>query len=249
VTSAADPGLAPTPHANALGPYVGAPPDAHPIRRFARDRRLDRLFRELYAGHGAQQWWPAATPFEVMVGAVLVQNAAWTSAERALAGLRRAGALAPRPLLELPRARLERLLTPAGTFRVKAARLAALCRWYEERGGLARPFAPDLERCRAELTAVHGIGDETADVILCYCLGRPAAIADAYARRILARHGFAAAALPYRGLRAWLEERLLAAPAVHQEFHALCVRAGREHCRRSPRCASCPATAPVPLPR
>src|SRR5262245_17799238 len=95
-----DPGLSPTQRTSARGPYVGAPPQAHPIRRFARDAALDRLLRELYAGFGRQQWWPARTPFEVIVGAILTQNTAWRNVELALANLRAQERLTPQRLLD-----------------------------------------------------------------------------------------------------------------------------------------------------
>ena len=70
---------------------------------------------------------------------------------------------------------------------------------------------------------------------------------DVYTRRVLARHGLLDGELPYEAIRAWLEERLLASQAVHEEFHALCVRVGYQHCKPSPRCASCVASAPPGL--
>jgi len=91
-----------------------------------RDRvkaRLLRLYRALLAEHGRQRWWPARTPFEVAVGAILVQHTAWASAARAVAALRAARRLTPERLAATDLATLGALVRPAGTWRLKAGRL------------------------------------------------------------------------------------------------------------------------------
>jgi endonuclease-3 related protein len=224
---------------------------------------LDALLLELSAGFGRRHWWPAATPFEVAVGAVLTQNTAWRNVELALANLRAAGALEPVALLALPPsegqadgatgapASLEGLIRPSGFFRTKAAKLRALTSWWlaQPGGGEAALAERPLERLRPELLAVHGVGPETADSILCYAGGRPVAVVDAYARRVLGRHGLVpgAAAAPYEALRAWLEARLAPDQLVREEFHALVVAAGYDNCKPTPNCGSCPASTPAML--
>jgi endonuclease-3 related protein len=243
---AGDPGLEPTQHASARGPYVGTPA-ARPIRRFARPPRLDRLLRELYAGFGPQRWWPARTPFEVIVGAVLTQNTSWRNVERALASLAAATALTPARLLDLPEPALAAAIRSSGYFNAKARTLREVSRWYLEVGGLATLRTALLPSLRAGLLGVRGVGPETADSILCYAAGRRVAVIDAYTRRLLARHGFTSLDAPYEFLRGYLEEHLVDAQVVYEEFHALAVRVGYEHCKPTPRCASCPATTPVDL--
>lgn len=241
-----DLGLKPTHLRSARGPYVGRA--RRPLRRFARDPALERLLRELARGFGPQRWWPAETPFEVMVGAILTQNTAWTNVERALANLAGRLRLTPATLLATPEEALAELVRPSGYFRMKARKLRALSEWYLEAGGLRalaeRPFA----ELRAELLAVWGVGPETADSILCYAAGRRVAVVDVYTRRLLGRHGLCEAEAPYEDVRAWLEERLVGSQAVYEEFHALCVRAGNAFCKPSPRCAQCVATAPPERP-
>jgi endonuclease-3 related protein len=239
---ACDPGLARTAHGSAGNPYVGRC-HASP-RRFARDRDLDRLLRELARGFGPQRWWPAETPFEVLVGAVLTQNTSWTNVERALASLKARTALTPARLLALGAEELAERIRPSGTYRGKARKLRALCAWYLAAGGLRALASAPLATVRAELLAVHGVGPETADSILCYAAGRRVAVVDAYTRRLLSRHGFVDAGLPYEALRAWIEARLVDSQAVYEEFHALCVRAGHDHCKPTPRCGDCAATTP-----
>ena len=240
-----DPGLARTPCVSPRGLYVGR---CHATpRRFAHDARLERLLQELARGFGPQRWWPAETPFEVMVGAILTQNTAWTNVERALASLKARTPLTPARLLALPEEELAERVRSSGYFRAKARKLRALSAWYLAVGGLRTLAAAPLERVRAELLGVWGVGPETADSILCYAAGRRVAVVDVYTRRVLARHGLVEAELDYEELRAWIEARLVRSQAVFEEFHALCVRVGYGHCKPTPRCASCVATAPPGL--
>jgi endonuclease-3 related protein len=210
----------------------------------AREPALDRLLLELHAGFGWQCWWPARTPFEVIVGAVLTQNTAWRNVELALARLAAADALTPARILALEEPVLAELVRPSGYYNSKARKLRAVTRWYIDVGGLAALKRRRLEPLRTELLGVHGVGPETADSILCYAAGRRTAIVDAYTRRILARHDLGPAEAPYEELRAWLGERLVASQFVFEEFHALCVRAGYDNCKTSAVCATCPATTP-----
>ncbi|HED65069.1 MAG TPA: endonuclease [Planctomycetes bacterium] len=189
-------------------------------------------------------WWPARTPFEVILGAILTQNTAWRNVERALDGLRARAALTPGELIAMEREELEEAIRSSGYFRAKAAKLVAVSEWYLEVGGLRALREAPLGEIREELLAVHGIGPETADSILCYAAGRRTAVVDAYTRRILSRHGFLDAKAPYEEVRSFLEERLVRSQRVFEEFHALCVRAGAGHCKPTPRCEECPATTP-----
>ena len=201
------------------------------------------LFDRRAAAYGPQGWWPARDPFEMMAGALLTQRTAWRNAEQAIAALRRAGALSPEALAPLPTPALEMLVRPAGTFRVKAARLRALARWYIGAGGcdsLKRRPTPEL---RAELLSLPGIGPESADDILVYVFARPVFVVDAYARRILSRYGWAEGDEPYERLSATVARALGRDAAVLGEFHALLVEHGKRHCRSSPRCMGCPLAA------
>jgi endonuclease III related protein len=204
--------------------------------------RLLRLYRALLARHGPQGWWPARTPFEVAVGAILVQHTAWAGAARAIAALRAAGRLTPARLAALDAVTLGALVRPAGTWRLKARRLLDFTRWLLERfGGDFRGLrrAP-LGPLRRELLGVPGLGPETADAILLYAAGRPVFVADAYARRVLARHRFVPAGIGYEDARAFVEGHLPSDPALFNEFHALLVAVGKSYCRTAPHCEACP---------
>lgn len=176
------------------------------------------------------------------MGAILTQNAAWRNAERAIGRLRAAGALTLPAVLALPPARLASLLRPSGTFRVKARRLRGFARHVARRHGgrLGRLLALPLPALRTELGGIPGIGPETADAIALYAAGRPIFVVDAYTRRILARHRLTPRDADYADVQALLMSHLPHDPGLFNEFHALLVRVGKEHCRTRPRCEGCP---------
>ena len=197
---------------------------------------LDRLA----AAYGPQRWWPASEPFEVMAGALLTQRTSWENAASALARLRSANSISPETLARLPIPELQALIRPAGTFRVKAARLQALARWYVQSGAvetLARLPTPEL---RARLLELAGIGPETADDILVYVFERPRFVVDAYARRILVRYGWARGDEPYDAIARQVVREVGPDAAMLGEFHALLVEHGKRYCRPTPRCTRCP---------
>ena len=199
--------------------------------------RLLRLYVALARRFGPQRWWPARTPYEVAVGAILTQHTAWTSAARAVAALRARRLLRPEPVAALPEAELAEVIRAAGTYRLKARRLQVFTRWLLERfrgrfDGLRR--AP-LLALRREMLTIVGLGPETVDAILLYAAGRPVFVADAYARRLLARHGFVPERAGYEDARGFLEAHLPSDPALFNEFHALMGAAGTEQAPRAQR--------------
>ncbi len=202
-------------------------------------RAVTACYRRLLAHWGPQHWWPGETPFEVMVGAVLTQNTAWSNVERAIANLRAADALDPAAIAAMDRKRLGVLLRPAGYFNVKARRLQAFCRWYLGRGGFDALAREPTDTLRRELLAVHGVGPETADDVLLYAFERPVFVVDAYTRRLFSRLGWVPADIGYEPLRHAVERALGPDVAVFNEFHALIVRHGKTTCRPRPLCAGC----------
>jgi len=204
---------------------------------------LQRYYQVLYSAMGPQHWWPGRTPFEVIVGAILTQNTAWTNVERAIANLRRAKLLTPAALEGVPRPRLERLIRSSGYFRQKARKLKEFVRFLrrEYGGSLARMFRTPTAQLRERLLAVHGIGRETADSILLYAGGHSVFVVDAYTKRILARHGLAHEKASYEEVRGLFESSLPADTALYNEFHGLIVNVGKNWCRtHEPRCEKCP---------
>ena len=205
---------------------------------------LQAMYERLLACFGRRGWWPAETPFEVMVGAVLTQNTNWKNVEKAIANLKREGVLAPRPLLEMPFDRLTELIRPAGYFRVKARRLTNLLRWLDREfdSDLDAMFAVPLDDLRERLLSVNGVGPETCDSILLYAGNLPTFVVDAYTCRVVVRHELL---LPdevtYDEVKTLFEEHLERDTALFNEYHALLVNVGKDFCRPKPRCrAGCP---------
>ena len=201
-----------------------------------------RIYDALFAHFGPQHWWPARTPFEVAVGAILTQNTNWGNVERAIANLRKARCLSARGLYRIDEARLAELLRPSGYFRVKARRLKAFVETLVERhgGSLKRLFALGLDDARRELLSVNGIGPETADSILLYAGGLVTFVVDAYTKRVMTRHRVAPADASYDDLKRLFEESLPPDTALFNEYHALLVMTGKHYCKPRPLCADCP---------
>ena len=200
------------------------------------------VYRRLFDTWGPQAWWPAETRLEMILGAILTQNTAWRNVEMALDRLREAGALDVDRLHQADPEELEDWIRPAGTFRVKARRVRAFVDLLmdEYAGELDSLLSEPTDRLRVRLLSVSGIGPETADCILLYAAGRPQVVVDAYLRRLLRRHGWLPASDSYDKVAAWLGERLPSDPTLLNEFHALIVRLGKEHCRAKPACGDCP---------
>ncbi len=199
------------------------------------------VLHTLLTAYGPQHWWPARTRFEVMIGAVLTQNTAWTNVEQAMAQLRAAVPLTASDLLALPPDRLEQLIRPSGYFRLKTRRLRSLCQWFVAAGEFSALDRLPTTELRPKLLAVHGVGHETADSILLYAFERPVMVVDAYTRRIFSRLGEVSPRIAYEPLREWLEAQLGEERRVarYNELHALLVRHAVVSCRARPRCESC----------
>ena len=181
----------------------------------------------------------------------MTQHTAWTSAARAVAALRARRLLRPERLAALSEGELAEVIRTAGTYRLKARRLQTFTRWLLERFGgrfVGMRRAP-LLALRREMLAIAGLGPETVDAILLYAAGRPVFVADAYARRLLAIHGFLPDGAGYEDARAFLEAHLPSDPVLFNEFHALLVAAGKEHSRRAePRSVRPRRGSPPPAP-
>jgi len=210
---------------------------------------LLRYYETISGALGPMHWWPAQTPFEVIVGAILTQSTSWTNVERAIANLRAARLLTPSAILRAPMPRLATLVRPSGYFRQKARKLKAFVQFLqaEYRGSLKRMFSTPTLELREKLLSVHGIGPETADSILLYAGNHPIFVVDAYTHRIFGRHGITGGKPHYENVRAMIEASLPRRPELFNEFHALLVNTGKNWCRKSaPRCQECPLRSLLP---
>jgi endonuclease-3 related protein len=174
------------------------------------DVQIRTFYRTLLAAWGPQHWWPAHTPFEVIVGSFLTQNTAWTNVERALANLRAANLLSLEAIRQVPLPELERLIRPSGYFRQKAQRLKAFVAFLDGRyaSSLDYLFTQPTNLLREQLLGLNGIGPETADSILLYAGNHPVFVVDAYTRRILDRHEILPQKTRYEEIRQVFERSL-----------------------------------------
>jgi endonuclease-3 related protein len=207
--------------------------------------RIIETYSILFRHFGPQHWWPADTPFEITIGAILTQNTNWGNVERAIANLKTARVLSPRKLYALPEKKLAGLIRSSGYYNVKAKRLRAflsvLCEKYG--GSLKRLFRLPPAQLREELLSINGIGEETADSIMLYAAEKPTFVVDTYTRRILSRHGICSPKASYAEMKEIFESQLEPDEKIFNEYHALLVRLGKELCRpRNPLCVECPLT-------
>lgn len=207
-----------------------------------RRELIHALFHRLLHEFGPQHWWPAETPFEMIVGAILTQNTAWKNVQHCIEVLREKDCLSLEGFCGLSAEELAPLIRSSGYYNQKARRLKGFCEhvlnfW---QGDLSRFLGQDLENLRDELLSIGGIGPETADSIVLYAALRPSFVVDAYTHRVFFRHGWVQEDLGYEGLRDYFMECLEPDVSFFQEFHALLVRTGHLYCKRKPSCHFCP---------
>ena len=200
---------------------------------------FEEVYNKLFKHYGPQHWWPAETPFEVMVGAILTQNTAWTNVERAISNLKENHCLSPEGIFNAQVSSLAKWLQPSGYFNVKTKRLRNFCQWYVGVGQLDVLVGWDTEKLRKGLLSVNGVGPETADDILLYAFERPVFVIDAYTRRFFSRLGLVSADEGYEHLRSKFEKNLPSEAAMFNEYHALIVIHAKEVCKKTPNCGLC----------
>jgi endonuclease-3 related protein len=202
---------------------------------------VNTIYDRLLDAYGPQHWWPAQTPFEVMIGAVLTQSAAWTNVEKAITNLKKAQALSPGAIRNMPFSELSGLIKPSGYYNVKARKLKSLVYWLGENysDDIEQMSAVKSNKLREELLAVYGIGPETADSILLYALGKPLFVIDAYTKRIFSRIGLTNEDDSYNYYQKLFMSNLATDVIVFNEYHALIVKHAKEACNNKPVCGGC----------
>ena len=204
-------------------------------------RTLREACRRVIRAYRVDGWWPARGRFEIMVGAILVQNTRWTNVVPAVASLRAQGAMNPGTLCELPAGRIAALVRSAGCQSVKARRLQSLANKVVELGGLETLASMTTAELRSKLLSINGVGEETADAILCFAFDRPVFVADQYARRWIARMGLISPeqARRYSASQGEVAEMLNGTRIDFRDLHAGIVEHGQALCRKVPRCSDC----------
>jgi endonuclease-3 related protein len=213
----------------------------HRVDNQATSQKLKNIYRQLLDTYGPQNWWPAEEPFEVMVGAILTQSAAWRNVEKAIANLKKARVLSPQSLRLLSLPEIATFIRPCIYYNVKARKLKALVNWLGEycQDNLSKLFTGRGDQLRQQLLSVWGIGEETADSILLYTGNKPFFVIDAYTRRIINRVGLAPDNNSYSAYQSLFISNLPADTALFNEYHALLVCLGKDVCRKQPLCPQC----------
>ena len=215
---------------------------------------LNEVYDRLLNRYGPQGWWPAESPFEVIVGAILTQSTAWVNVEKALASMRDKGCWSFEAIAEWPTDELAKVIRSSGYFNTKARKLQAFSRHILETygGNLDEMFAMEVTGLRSELLLIHGIGEETADDIIVYAARKPSFVMDSYTRRIVDRMGLTPEGRSpgYRAYQALFQENLPGDTALFNEYHALLDHHAKVTCtKRQPRCLECPLVDLCPTGR
>jgi len=201
------------------------------------------IYDRLYRYFGPSHWWPGDSSLEIMVGAILTQNTAWSNVEKAISRLKEERALSASFLQEVDLNILSEWIRPAGYYRIKAGRLKNFFNFFieEYQGQIQKIKNQPLELLRSQMLSVKGIGPETADSILLYALGMPTFVVDAYTHRIFSRHQLINEEIAYEELRSFFMDHLSSDPQLYNEYHALLVRLGKDFCKKkNPKCEECP---------
>lgn len=210
-----------------------------------RDRKSEllRIFDILNSHFGNLHWWPASSPFEVIVGAILTQNTNWLNVEKAIVNLKANSLMSPQAMFEAEDHVIAHHIRPSGYYNVKAARLKSFMKFLSERyeNDLDKMFRRGTWSLREELLGVKGIGRETADSILLYAGNKAVFVIDAYTERVLARHGLIEGKAGYDEMQQLFMKQLPPRPDLFNQYHALIVHTGKMFCaKNAPRCDACP---------
>jgi len=200
------------------------------------------VYETLFAHYGNLNWWPAKTPYEVIVGAILTQNTNWSNVEKAIANF--GDDLSPEFVANAGFDELACIIKPAGFFNQKTGYLKAVTTWfavYSYDVSTVQSFSQDV--LRNELLSVKGIGQETADSILLYAFGFPTFVVDAYTFRLCSRFSINAGD-KYADVKRFFENNLPKSAELYNNFHACIVINAKEHCKKNnPLCTDCPLSA------
>ncbi|MDD5005006.1 MAG: endonuclease III domain-containing protein [Candidatus Omnitrophica bacterium] len=207
------------------------------------DKKILRIYKKLYKSFGKQYWWPAKTKLEVIIGAMLTQNTAWSNVEKAIGNLRKNKKLSFKKLYKIKTDKLAVLIKPAGYFNIKAKRLKNLLEFIKSRynGNLENMQRENTQALRGQLLSVNGVGPETADSILLYALDKPVFVVDAYTKRIFSKIGIISSNATYEDIQEFFMNNLKRDTYLFNEYHALIVKLGKDYCKKNrPNCKACP---------
>ncbi len=191
-----------------------------------------KVYKKLLNELGPKNWWPADTPFEVIVGAILTQQTKWENVEKAIRNLKVRGLIKADTLSRVDTGELEELIRCTGFFRQKAKRLKNVSIFFHENPDI---FDKPTGELRDVLLSLNGVGEETADSIVLYAADKPKFVIDAYTKRMCKCMGIEG---NYEELQSIFEGSLPVDVPLYKEFHALIVEYGKRFCGKK-RCPEC----------
>lgn len=202
---------------------------------------LMTVYERLLADQGPRHWWPAESPFEVIVGAVLTQNTQWRNVPPALDRMKAADLWSWDKILMVEMPVLVEAIRPAGYFNGKSRKLKEFASFVVNEFGGSQDalFALDTPVLRERLLGVWGIGEETADDIVLYAANKPSFVMDRYTVRIVDRLGWRVGGKKYADYQRLFAARLPVDVPLYNEYHALLDGHGAKVCRSRPRCDGC----------
>ena len=205
-------------------------------------KTLLEIYNSLLNSYGERNWWPAKTRFEVIVGAVLVQNVSWSNAEKAVNNLKRNNLLNPTSMHKASIKRIAPIIKSSRFYNQKAEKLKNFTDYLfnNHNGSLNKMFTVETEKLRKELLDINGIGRETADSILLYAGKKPSFVSDAYTKRFLERYGLLNDLSSYEEIRGLFMDNIPKDIYLYNEYHALIVHHGYAVCKSKPNCSECP---------
>jgi len=206
------------------------------------ESRLESIYGRLSERYSPCNWWPAESPFEVILGAILTQNTSWKNVEKALENLKSICTLDPDDVASLSDEDLLNAIRPSGFYRQKAKTIKSFTEYYKRKynGKINNVFKESLDVIRKDLLCIKGIGEETADCILLYAFNKPAFVVDKYTKRILSRVGLIETGIANKLLKDIIEKSFHNNVLLYNELHALFVNLGKEYCHKIPECINCP---------
>lgn len=209
----------------------------------SRSERIRKFYLDLFDRYGPQGWWPGESGIECILGAILTQNTSWKNVEKAIDNLRRDNLISIERLNLITTDELARLIKSSGYYNQKAVKIKTFIHFViqEYSGSLEKMFAEESSELRKKLLGIKGIGPETADSIMLYAGGIPVFVVDTYTYRILSRHGLVPENTTYKEIQELFMDSLENDSKTFNEYHALLVKLGKEHCKKgSPVCKGCP---------
>ncbi len=215
------------------------------------------LYKILLETFGHQNWWPidkqyhkknkSDPRFEIIIGAILTQNTAWSNVEKALDNLKSKNMLETKKISDADIRVLKKLIKPSGFFNQKSHRLKNMARHLHENynDNLDVFFDRNMKDIRDELLSMNGIGPETADSIILYAGDLPIFVVDAYTKRLCKRLPLKTGS-SYDEIQDYFQEQIKKhykeneITRVYNELHALIVVLAKNYCKKKPDCKNCP---------